>query len=80
MAVPFAMISSHNKNQVIINNLLFPCLPLVILLSTVNFQVETHSEDRNVLFCFVFLPLIFLSRDSLYICLLKDQVVLISYQ
>lgn len=52
MAVQFTMIPSQSKTQVIIDNLPFFCFPLVILLSTVNFQVETHSEGRNVLFCF----------------------------
>lgn len=33
------------------------CFPLVILLSTLNFQVETHSGGRNVLVLFVFFSL-----------------------
>lgn len=66
MTVPFTMIPSHSKKQVIIDNLPFLYFPLVILVSTVNFHMETHLGSR------IFFSLICLFSIPPYIFLLKE--------
>lgn len=81
MAVLFTMIPSHSKTQVFIDNLPFFCFPLVILLNTVNFQVETHSGGRNVLGLGFFFPShLPVAVPRITVCLLKEEAMLRSYQ